>query len=49
MRYSKPKVTDYGPITAHTFSGMNPPGKDTRMCTKDTHGEESCPNGAPSP
>lgn len=46
MRYSKPVVTDYGSITAHTFGGLGPPRKDTRLCTKDTHLEESCAGGA---
>lgn len=50
MRYSKPVVTDYGSITAHTFTALTaPPGKDSILCTKDTHNEESCPDGGAGP
>jgi hypothetical protein len=43
MQYSKPEVVDYGPIGQHTFAAPAVPPKDTVTCTKDTHGDESCP------
>lgn len=43
MRWETPTIRDYGTIGKHTFSGQEPPGKDTRACTKDKFGEESCP------
>jgi hypothetical protein len=43
--YEKPVVIDYGSIADHTFLGASgTPGKDTRMCTKDKFGDESCPS-----
>ncbi len=43
MRYETPTITDYGNIGEHTFVQGGTPRKDTRTCTKDTHGDESCP------
>lgn len=47
MEYEKPVIVDLGSIAQHTFGGTNPggqtPGKDTRACTKDNFGDESCP------
>jgi hypothetical protein len=51
MKYEKPTVVDYGSIANHTFLGAigGTPPKDTRMCTKDNHGDESCPAAGPTP
>jgi hypothetical protein len=44
MKWERPVVRDFVSIRAHTFTAATaPPGKDTRVCTKDTHNEESCP------
>lgn len=50
MKYSAPKVTDFGQIGQHTFGGLPTPAcmgqgmprKDTRTCTKDCFSDESC-------
>jgi len=44
MIYEKPVVVDFGSIADHTFAATGTPRKDTRLCTKDTHGDESCPS-----
>jgi hypothetical protein len=48
VNYEKPTIVDLGSIARHTFGGTNPAGqtprKDTRLCTKDNAGDESCPS-----
>jgi len=44
MTYEKPVVVDFGSIADHTFVTGGTPRKDTRTCTKDNHGDESCPS-----
>jgi hypothetical protein len=44
MTYEKPVVVDFGSNADHTFVTGGPPRKDTRLCTKDNHGDESCPS-----
>jgi hypothetical protein len=44
MTYEKPLVVDFGSIADHTFVMTGTPRKDTRACTKDNHGDESCPS-----
>ena len=43
MKYERPDIRDFGSLADHTFSGADAPRKDTRICTKDKFGEESCP------
>jgi hypothetical protein len=43
MMWQTPTVVDYGSIGQHTFAAPAVPPKDTQMCTKDKHGDESCP------
>jgi hypothetical protein len=43
MTYERPIVVDFGSIADHTFVTGGTPRKDTRLCTKDNHGDESCP------
>lgn len=43
MHYEKPTVVDFGAIGEHTFTAGGTPGKDTRLCSKDMHEEQSCP------
>ena len=45
MEYQKPTVVDFGSIADHSFVTGGTPRKDTRLCTKDNHGDESCPTG----
>ncbi len=42
MDYEKPAVLDFGSIVDHTFVTGGTPHKDTRLCTKDKFGDESC-------
>jgi hypothetical protein len=44
MSYERPVITDLGSIVEHTFVTGGTPQKDNIMCTKDTHGDESCPS-----
>jgi hypothetical protein len=43
MQYEKPTIVDLGSIAQHTFVTGGTPQKDSRVCTKDNHGDESCP------
>lgn len=43
--YEKPKIVDYGPITAHTFTragGSGPKVGDWQVCKTDKFHEYSC-------
>lgn len=43
MHYEKPTIVDLGSIAQHTFVTGGTPQKDSTLCTKDNHGDESCP------
>jgi hypothetical protein len=44
MVYEKPQVADYGSIADHTFITGGTPHKDTKICTPDKFGDQSCPS-----
>jgi hypothetical protein len=42
--YERPVIVDLGSIVEHTFVSGGTPRKDTKACTKDNFGDESCPS-----